>query len=79
MSSKLVPNELNIDFDNELELEIPKDNKDGFDYILCMYAEAVLINDKNDDDYIYTRSEPPDVVELIKGWKEEYRKHNCYG
>ncbi len=76
LSSKLVLNELNIDFDNELELKIPKDNKDEFDYILCMYAEAALINDKNDDDYIYTRSEPPDVVELIKGWKEEYRKHN---
>ncbi|MGP6240068.1 hypothetical protein ACNF40_06620 [Cuniculiplasma sp. SKW4] len=74
--SRAVLNELNIEYGDDLELKIPNSNKAEFDYILCMYAEASLINDKSDDDYIYTRSEPPQVVELIKGWKEEYRKQN---
>lgn len=75
LGSTSVQNELKIEFDDELELKIPDSNKAEFDYILCTYAEASLINDKSDDDFIYTRSEPDQVTELIKGWKEEYEKN----
>ena len=67
-----VLNELNIRFDNSLGLEIPDTNKEEFNYILCNYAAASLILDNTDDDSIYTRTSPSEIIDLIKEWKTEY-------
>ena len=76
LSSNSVLSELNIEFSEDLELKVPQNNKDEFDYILFKYAEASLIKDTNDDDSIYTRTETDSVVALLRGWKEDYRKNN---
>ena len=71
-----VLNELNIQFDNSLELEIPETNKERFNYILCNYAAASLILDNTDDDSIYTRTSPSEIIDLIKDWKTEYENNS---
>ncbi len=76
LSSKSVLSELNIEFSEDLELKVPQNNKDEFDYILFKYAEASLIKDTNDDDSIYTRTETDSVVALLRGWKDDYGKNN---
>lgn len=68
-----VLNELKIQFDSNLELNIPDTNKEEFDYILCNYAAASLILDNTDDDSIYTRTSPSEIIDLIKDWKTEYK------
>lgn len=62
---------LRLEFDEEFNVKILFDDINGFNQILCKYAQASLIDDKSDDDFIYTRSEPGQVVELIEGWKKE--------
>ena len=68
----LVKQELKINFDDDFELKIPKEKVDEFDYILCKYAEAALINNKGSQDYIDTRTKVHEVVELIKRWRENF-------
>ena len=76
LGSKSVLRELNIEFSEDLELKVPQNNKDEFDYILFKYAEASLIKDTTDDDSIYTRTEMDSVIDLIRVWKEEHKKNN---
>ncbi len=71
---KAITNALNIDFDDNMELIVPNIDKDEFNAVLCEYAAAALIYDKNNDDYIYTRSKQEDVLDLIHEWKEQYNK-----
>ena len=68
----LVKQELRINFDDDLELKVPKEKVDEFNYILCKYAEAALINNKGSQDYIDTRTKAYEIVALIKRWRENF-------
>ena len=63
---------LSLDFDNTFEIKIPAKEVDLFNEVLCKYAEASLILDDSEDDFIYTRSSSNEVVELINSWKREF-------
>ena len=62
---------LKLNWNDKFEFTVPEEHLDTFNNILCKYAEASLLLDKSDDDFIYTRSTTEGVLELIQNWKDE--------
>ena len=58
---------LRLDYDETLEVKPPDEDIDLFNFLLCKYIMATLI-----DNTINTRKDKDDVISRIEGWKKEY-------
>ncbi len=67
---------LNLRYDDFFEVQPPEKGIEKFNLILYKYALATLILDKNDEDYIDTRSTSTKVKSLIDRWITEFENYN---
>ena len=71
-----VRNALSLSWLNDLTINIPKDNLDEFNEVLCKYTNSALILKESNYESITTRSDQEEIIKLIGKWRDEFRSKN---